>query len=154
MWCYLCSIWANLCFSCIWAHVTLKLRSAIALPETKEVRHFLPSVHSGRALCFSNQRGYREIVWKNKQYKNKKPRKTKTDRREAGFSPELNARRGHVSRGVAAALCFSFGDVMWLKGTGTKKKKEREILIKVLLGIFSCLLSACVCLECIRFGTF
>lgn len=88
--------------------MTLKLRSEIALPETKEVRHFLPSVHSGRALCFSNRGGgCREIVWKNKQY-----RKTKTGRREAGFSLELNARRGHVSRGVAAALRFSFVDVM------------------------------------------
>lgn len=42
------------CASGLW---TLKLRSEIALPETKEVRHFLPSVHAGHALCFSNREG-------------------------------------------------------------------------------------------------
>lgn len=133
MWCYLCSVWANLCLSCIWVYISLKLLSEIALPETKEVRHFLPSVQFGRALCFSNQisegKKCKATVWKQTK---KKSRKTKTD----GRWWVKNQERSWVLRAlwvkcqkwtcVAGNLRFIFSDVMWLKETGTKKKRNHN----------------------------
>lgn len=135
MWCYLCSLWVNLAFHASAFIYLWNSTQKLHFQSPKKWDIFFPSVQFGCTLCFSNQisegKKCKGIIWKTNTIKNPERQKpARSDewktRREAKFEqlPELNSRRGRLSRCVAGNLHFIFSDVMWLKGRGTKKKKR------------------------------